>query len=325
MIELQPFSIPPKYDEALYSIVRKIYKDSIFKPILLSVAGLERVKLNTVNQIITALQKGTIYYDRGSQGFKSTTNSFGTVLFNALESINASYMVRKKMFAIPFYLLPYEIQRIITSIEDESVQSQNEVIEAIDDIETESIEVPPSVNTLYTSLGTDFLNQFNVQYRDKAGNVPIIQKQLSESMQKVITQEYVQNLEREIKNFAQEEVIKIRQKTQDLALQGYRPKALEDLLIKEYNITKNKAKFIAKQEIGLFMSTMQQQEFTNYEVRKFRWHTSQDSRVRSSHRKLNKKIFTFDDLPVIDERTGQKGLPGQAFGCRCIMSPIFDI
>jgi uncharacterized protein with gpF-like domain len=35
-------------------------------------------------------------------------------------------------------------------------------------------------------------------------------------------------------------------------------------------------------------------------------------------------VYSFDDLPVVDERTGETGIPGQAVNCRCTMSPVFD-
>ena len=56
----------------------------------------------------------------------------------------------------------------------------------------------------------------------------------------------------------------------------------------------------------------------------FMWHTILDARERPLHRMLNGKIFRFDDPPVIDERTGQRGLPGETYNCRCDLTPIMS-
>jgi len=36
------------------------------------------------------------------------------------------------------------------------------------------------------------------------------------------------------------------------------------------------------------------------------------------------EIFSFDDLPVIDRRSGERGIPGQAINCRCRMAPVIE-
>ena len=54
----------------------------------------------------------------------------------------------------------------------------------------------------------------------------------------------------------------------------------------------------------------------------FKWVTNLDGRERKLHKELNGKIFAFNDPPIIYERTGQKGLPGETYNCRCSMIPI---
>lgn len=68
-------------------------------------------------------------------------------------------------------------------------------------------------------------------------------------------------------------------------------------------------------------------------VKKFQWVHSGGSNQPREHHKLpfpaglNGGIFSFDDLPIIDERTGERGIPGQLPYCGCTMRPIisFDV
>lgn len=61
-------------------------------------------------------------------------------------------------------------------------------------------------------------------------------------------------------------------------------------------------------------------------IKKFKWlHSGGSAEPRPLHKNtLNGKIFSYDDLPVIDEKTGERGLPGQLINCRCVSIPVLD-
>lgn len=56
------------------------------------------------------------------------------------------------------------------------------------------------------------------------------------------------------------------------------------------------------------------------------WHTSEDGRVRESHRKMNDVMFRFSDKPAPEELVGEKSVghygPGEIFNCRCFAEPV---
>ena len=88
----------------------------------------------------------------------------------------------------------------------------------------------------------------------------------------------------------------------------------------------NKAKFLARQETSLFMSKLRDTRYQGAGVERFRWSatggSAGDGRTRDLHRMLHGKEFSYGNPPVIDERTGETGYPGEAFGCRCVAIPI---
>lgn len=60
-------------------------------------------------------------------------------------------------------------------------------------------------------------------------------------------------------------------------------------------------------------------------VKKFQWHHSGGgAHPREDHMEMDGQIYSFAELPVIDPKTGERGIPGQAPNCRCTMSPVFD-
>jgi len=56
----------------------------------------------------------------------------------------------------------------------------------------------------------------------------------------------------------------------------------------------------------------------------FRWvYTDRAKEPRPFHKfELAGNIFSIDEPPVIDEKTGEKGHPGQLWGCKCMMQPV---
>lgn len=53
-------------------------------------------------------------------------------------------------------------------------------------------------------------------------------------------------------------------------------------------------------------------------VEEYVWiHTGGERYPRKLHQSYSGRIFRYDDPPVIDERTGVRGKPGDAIGCRC--------
>lgn len=59
-------------------------------------------------------------------------------------------------------------------------------------------------------------------------------------------------------------------------------------------------------------------------LEEFKWHHSGGSaHPREDHIAMDGNTYRFDDPPVIDENTGETGIPGDAINCRCTMSPVF--
>ena len=96
------------------------------------------------------------------------------------------------------------------------------------------------------------------------------------------------------------------------------------MLQREYNIGANKAKFLAQNETSIMLAEYKRVTYQEMGFDKFIWRTIMDGREREEHKKLNGRIFRYDDPPIIDERTGLRGLPGQTYNCRCEAIPYRD-
>ena len=84
----------------------------------------------------------------------------------------------------------------------------------------------------------------------------------------------------------------------------------------------NRIKLIARNETSNINASINKRRQENLNIKEFKWVTSEDERVRDSHARLNGKVFSWDDLPVVD---GVSTSPGQPINCRCIAVPIIKL
>lgn len=89
-------------------------------------------------------------------------------------------------------------------------------------------------------------------------------------------------------------------------------------------ITKRRADLIAIDQTRKVTSAMNAERAKSAGITKFEWvHSGGGAEPRKLHLDLNGKVFSYDNLPVIDS-DGTRGLPGQLINCRCIQRPVID-
>jgi len=72
-------------------------------------------------------------------------------------------------------------------------------------------------------------------------------------------------------------------------------------------------------------NSINQQRMMAVGVKKFRWlHSGGGQQPRKDHIAMDGNIYSFDNLPVIEKKTGERGIPGQAINCKCTMEPVIE-
>lgn len=104
--------------------------------------------------------------------------------------------------------------------------------------------------------------------------------------------------------------------------------AAEKLVSKTYFIgetVSERAAFIARDQTAKLTTATNASRMKSAGVTRFRWrHSGGSYDPRKLHLSYDGQEFDIDNPPIIDERTGERGLPGQAINCRCYMVPIID-
>ncbi|MCH8185905.1 MAG: minor capsid protein [Chloroflexi bacterium] len=123
---------------------------------------------------------------------------------------------------------------------------------------------------------------------------------------------------------AAEALARLRVEVDANAQQGYRAEGLADRIRNEYGVSKSRASLIARQETSNFMANYIEASSRDAGIKKYQWYSARDSRTRPDHLALHGKIFSFDNPPITDTRTGARNNPMQDYRCRCRAKPVIS-
>lgn len=106
--------------------------------------------------------------------------------------------------------------------------------------------------------------------------------------------------------------------------EGLHPRALAAKLRKELGVEKRRAELIARDQTLKTYGRLQKERQLSAGIKRYRWVTSRDERVRHRHRDLDNTVHLWSEPPIVDARTGRRGHPGEDFQCRCNAAPVLD-
>lgn len=90
-------------------------------------------------------------------------------------------------------------------------------------------------------------------------------------------------------------------------------------------VAEKRAKLIAIDQTRKATTALNDARMKKLGIRKFRWiHSGGAKEPRKLHVEYDGQVFDLDDPPVIDKKTGERGLPGQLINCHCRMAPIIE-
>ncbi|MDQ7094204.1 minor capsid protein [Desulfosporosinus sp. PR] len=104
----------------------------------------------------------------------------------------------------------------------------------------------------------------------------------------------------------------------------------KDILSRFPDISKSKAALIARTEVSKTSTALTQARCENIDIPAYIWRTSEDSRVRSSHRHMDGVIVFWRYPPSPERLIGGKNPPepyhaGNIYNCRCYPQPLINL
>lgn len=329
-IAIKDFKHLQGYTKLIQAKLNKELWELVYKP-MFKLAQIEPKASNEDNPIIEALKGGVIYYENG--GFKSQ-DKFSNRLSKALLDIGAKYDRWENSFKIAIEDLPKEIWESIKLSIQKAQQKLSQINQFLQYVEinldaiVETMIFNDEVGTVLTDVQGKMHKNINViEVELTPEDVENIHNTINHGFkisEEDIKKNFNESIQHYTKDFLTKRVPEIRRKVQQAILDGYREIDVQKMLETEYGIMERKAKFLAQNETSIMLAQIKKVHYSAMGFDSFMWHTILDARERPLHRELNGKVFSFDNPPVIDERTGQRGLPGETYNCRCDLTPIMS-
>lgn len=114
---------------------------------------------------------------------------------------------------------------------------------------------------------------------------------------------------------------RVQELTQELVAGGKRYNEIIPMILNSGNVTLSRATLIARTETAKAASALTQARALHVGATHYVWMTSNDFKVRKAHKKLNGKVFTWNDPPIAEEN-GDRHHPGEFPNCRCWAAPV---
>lgn len=299
----------PEYYEKAEEHLKSIFFNAFFRDIL-NLVNEPQPRLNAApgNAIIAAIRSGKVRYIDG-RFFGSFTAKISRDL-----SRFATFDKRSKTWAGD---PPPAVKAEAILAERKRKNIAREISREIDKAQARIDEMIKTISFNYD------LPLFKMD-KDIEGDIGIgIIPEMTESMKKKILEGYTKDQIRNIKNWAPEQVERLRRMTERVLMEGS-DRGLTEIILEEWGVSYRKAAFLARQETNLFFSEYSMSRARDAGIRRYRWSTSHDRRVRQRHRELDGKTIDFDRPPVVDIKTGRRAHAGEDFLCRCGKIWILD-
>ncbi len=317
---IKDFKIKEAYTKLIEKVLFSYLWEGIYKPMFEIMEIKPVIAKNSLDVIVEALREGKIIYVDG--GFKAKTK-FTNAQSSQLVKWGAVWDKREKMYRLPESKLPDELRVTLAEVQ---INAENQIKLLQGYIEQVELNMPYIVESMvFDNEVKTILDDAGNEVKKNVKHLNIIEPELSEQQKNEIAKAYTENVRGYvIKDFAQERIPEMRRKIQELVLKGYRTDKIQELLEKEYGIMSRKAKFLAQNETTIMLAEYKKVTYQEMGFDKFIWRTITDGRERELHKQLNGTVWRYDNPPIIDERTGNRGLPGQTYNCRCEAIPYMD-
>ncbi len=333
MKTLPPQRLKPAYYDPIESQIQAILYDILFRPLVAiaqdatdQMSESAHGMMNAVgNALQSALRSGKVQYEGGV-----FSGQFSAAIVSVLRAIGARWIKPEKVYKQDPAQVPGWVKAEAAAYESTARGAHGLMKSKLAEIERDldSVLDKKEIHAKRT------MREIQKDFRHVAEELQV-SPELSEDSSARLAAAYNQNIKLYIKTFSRDMIGDLRTIVEKNATTGYRFDKLIPQIQGRYAVTQNKAKFLARQETGLFMAKYRQERFGEAGVTLYRWSTSHDERVRpapgthgvarqNNHRRLDGRVFAYADPPVVDTATGRRANPGEDFNCRCVDVPVLD-
>jgi len=319
--ELAPLPERREYREAIEKRLIALLRREIYEPVVRELQAVRQVKLTNATSdddardLIRAIAAGKIQYVDGRfEGQFSASTS------KALRDAGAVWDRRTSTWQLSAARLTPDMSTAIGA-------SYSRFKKLADRISAKLEAVSPQLLGEQVKLEGVFNSQIYRVNRDFEAQIKgiTVAPQLTDADRARIASQYNNNMRLYIQTFAEKEIKKLRDEVGMHAAAGARYESMFSMIRSSYDVSVNKAKFLARQETNLLMSNFQETRYRSAGMDQYKWECVAGTGahpVRPDHKLLDGTIQSWSNPPITNRSTGARNHPGRDFGCRCRSRPI---
>lgn len=315
MIRLQD-----SYWQPIHAEIQNFLWLQLYDPIFNILAIKKPFQNASLDHLQTAMTEGRVFYDNGV--FSSPSGKYDIRTSRELSEF-ATFNPRSGTW---IGLPPPEIIATAARVKFESQRINERVAEVLPKFEA---NFEAALKGLTFPIA-HVISAMNEGLQQSLGTLAILPELTPEAYANLIGF-YHDQQRLNIQNWEPEQISRLRTVIEQNVKAGYNRQELENLIRQEWEVSANKARFLARQETSLFVSRFRDERYQSAGVEEYIWMSSGDSRCRAANKyggpahgpggPLHGHRFRFDDPPISGTR-GERENPGVPFGCRCIARPV---
>lgn len=318
-VKLAPIKESTSDYEEIESKIKKLLRDEIYLPLLRALDLPKDTLTNAKESVVTtALREGRITFYRGkvTGTFSGRLNS---EISKELRRLGAKFNRDSGTYSIRLSELPLEVSNVARA-------SESVFTKKLDVIDRKLAQVVPEEIAGKLKISTSFdkvLWKTEKDFQASVKNITIAPK-LTPAQAERLSSEWQTNMQLWITDFTEKEIKTLRKDIKSAVFTGNRYGSLVESIQDSYEVTGNKAKFLARQETSLAMTKFKQTRYEDAGVNDYEWGCVAGSKlhpVRPMHKRLERKIFQWNNPPIVND-AGERKNPGQDYNCRCFAKPI---
>lgn len=310
--KLQPIRERAEYFEAIEAYLAEHFRAEIYVPLLRELGVEPSTIANSYSDLIQAIASGKIQYGRG--GFEG---EFTSALSKALKGLGAIW--RKGAWKLPSSKLTPDMRAAIAASDAHFTQMAGRINKKLEALLPEQIAERMKLDKLFSST----IYKIDADFDHTVRSISIKPK-LTDAQKAQIAKQYTENMKLYIQDWTKKEILKLREQVQDRSFAGSRYDGLVKIIQDSYGVSRNKAKFLARQETSLLMASYKETRYKDAGINEYEWRCVKGSAlhpVRKMHKRLDGTTQLWSSPPIVDEK-GSRKHPGQDYGCRCTAVPI---
>lgn len=277
--------------------------------------------INETNALFDGLKSGNLYYQNGA--FYSKSGKFSNTISKELEKIGARYSRYGRCYRLAQEKIPDKLKWIIETTRAKTFADVMAIKKTLDTFIGSIDDAIKNIKLIDLAEGMILDVEKRAYENMKANKIQVISPKMTDYRAREFAENYTDSIKFNIKDKLPEEVIKMREVVGQMAIDGESRVTIQRYIENNFIKDQKKAKFLARNESSIATTEYLKAKYQEEGSEEFKWIANLDERVRDEHKKLNGTVYRYDNPPIIDERTGTRGMPGEFYNCRCTFVPIF--